>query len=51
LDYYVKKKDLGEKYNINYTLDEIDNKNNIICNMTKKTPNEVFFDELINEKE
>ena len=33
------KEDLKEKYNIEYALEEvIENKNNIICRVTKKTP-------------
>ena len=46
------KEDLGDKYNINYALNEvIENKNNIRCRITKKTPNELFNDEFIDNNE
>ena len=46
------KEDLGDKYNINYALNEvIENKNNIRCRITKKTPNELFQDKFIDNKE
>ena len=46
------KEDLGNKYNVNYALDQVvENKNNTICRVTKKTPNELFHMENIDEKE
>ena len=46
------KEDLGNKYNVNFALDQVvENKNNTICRVTKKTPNELFHMENIDEKE
>ena len=46
------KEDLKEKYNIEYALEEvIENKNNIICRVNKKTPKELFLDDLIDNDE
>ena len=46
------KEDLGNIYNVNYALDQaVENKNNTICRVTKKTPNELFHMENIDEKE
>ena len=46
------KEDLKEKYNINYSLDEVITvKNETICRSTKKTPNDLFFDKNIDEEE
>ena len=42
------KEDLKDKYNINFALDDVINiKNETITRITKKSPNELFYDENI----
>ena len=46
------KEDLKDKYNINYSIDDVITiKNNTICRVTKKCPNEIFNDENIGQEE
>ena len=46
------KENLKEKYNINYSLEEVISiKNDTICRTTKKSPNDLFFNDNIDENE